>query len=82
MEEFDNKEVGQIRFEFTDGTWFILDQNSLRHLKSETKNEVDSAISKACGEILEKRKEAEKQEGASDLGVQVTEELNTKDKLV
>lgn len=82
MHEMENKDVGQIRFEFSDGTWFILDQQSLRHLKTETKLDIDFAISKAFEEIEVKRLEAEKIESAQDLGINVKDDINTKDKMV
>lgn len=82
MHEMENKEVGQIRFEFSDGTWFILDQQSLRHLKAETKLEIDFAISKAFEEIEAKRLEAEKLNSDEDLGINVKDVINTKDKMV
>ncbi len=47
MKELELKEIAQIRFEFSDGTWFILDHQSMQHLKPETKQEVDSSMAKA-----------------------------------
>lgn len=83
MKELENKEIGQIRFEFTDGTWFILDQASLRHVSFETKTKLDFATSEAFEQIEEKRKKAgetDKQE--NHLGINVKENINSKDKLV
>jgi len=83
MKELDLKEIGQIRFEFTDGTWFILDHQSMRHLKFETKQEVDFALSKACEEIEAKRIAAgETDNPENHLGINVKEDIQTKDKMV
>lgn len=82
MKEFETKEIAQIRFEFTDGTWFIFDHQTMRHLKPETKLEVDFALSKACDEIETAREIAEKTQGGKDFNIETQENINTKDKLV
>lgn len=81
MKETDNKEIAQIRFEFTDGTWFILDQHSLRHLKTETKLEVDFSLSKVFEEIESKRikNEEENTIRGYNLGIDTGEDVGTRD---
>lgn len=79
MKELDNKEVGQIRFEFTDGTWFILDHQSLKHLKTETKLKMDFVLSEVFEEIECKRLEAGESDSNNDLGINVDDSIKTRD---
>jgi hypothetical protein len=81
MKELENKEIGQIRFEFIDGTWFILDQASLRHISFETKTKLDFATSEAFEQIEAKRRIAgESDNPENHLGIEVKEDINTKDR--
>lgn len=79
MKELELKEIAQIRFEFTDGTWFILDQQSMRHLKFETKQEVDFALSKTFEEIEAKRLAALETDSGNHIGVDVSDTVKSKD---
>lgn len=80
MREMENKEIGQIRFEFTDGSWFIVDQMKLRHLKTETKLEMDFALSKVFEELEAIRIQAgESDTNENTLGIDVNDTIKTKD---
>ena len=82
MKELENKEISQIRFEFIDGTWFILDHHSLNHLKRETRQEVDFALSKAFEEIEAKRLlSLEKNNPENHLSIETKENINIKDRM-
>lgn len=79
MEELDNKNIGQIRFEFDDASWFILDHQTLKHVKPETKLELDFAISKVYEEIQTARDKAKEKKGGSDLGINTNDDIDSKD---
>lgn len=79
MRELENKEIGQIRFEFTDGTWFIFDHMQMRHLKIETKLEMDFVLSKVFEELEAKRLQAGESDTSNDLGIDVDDSIRTKD---
>jgi hypothetical protein len=80
MRELENKEIGQIRFEFKDGTWFILDHQSLQHVTFETKNKIDFALSEAFEQIEAKRKLSGDPDKADNLNINVKDDVNSKDK--
>ena len=80
MREFENKEIGQIRFEFTDGTWFILDRSSFQHISFETKTKLDFATSEAYEQIEAKRIAAGENDSSNDLGINVNDSIKTKDR--
>ena len=83
MREMENREVGQIRFQFTDGTWFVLDQMSLKHVNSESKMKLDFAVSEVFEQIEEAREKAEQIQKENEnfhLGIDVKEDINSKDK--
>lgn len=75
----EEKKVTQIRFEFDDETWEIIDHQNLKHIKEETKAKLDVALFNLVEELYEKRAESEKEEGGSDLGIEVKEDIKTKD---
>lgn len=81
MEEMHDKEIGQIRFEFTDGSWFVLDEMKLRHLDTQTRTELNIAISKTFEEIEHKRiqSEAENILRSPDIGISTQDGIGTRD---
>lgn len=83
MKELENKEISQIRFEFTDGTWFFIANHNLQFVSKETKDQIDLAISKAFNEI-EKAGEihdSKNYEKGQDLGVQASENIKSGERI-
>jgi hypothetical protein len=81
MKELENKEIDAIRFEFKDGTSFVLDPMKLQHVSYEAKNELDLTISRVFNEIEEKRMQHKDDEGGPDLGVNANDNVRSVDKM-